>query len=119
MVGLNLDSKAKLTIVLDAQPDSRQNFRFTGDLGDFILDDGSDRDSWTNTAVFEGLLVGEAQSVVMDVPPFWYLTDISCDAADALVVLNRSSVTVTPGFREEICTFTTKLTSAIWAIRLQ
>ncbi|MEZ4641001.1 MAG: SdrD B-like domain-containing protein [Caldilineaceae bacterium] len=52
----------------------------------------------------------------MDVPPFWYLTDISCDAADALVVLNRSSVTVTPGFREEItCTFTTKLTSAIWA----
>ena len=115
LIGLDLNSKAKLTIVLDAQPDSRLNFTFTGDLGDFTLDDGNDGDAFTNTAVFEDLLPGETQDVVINVPPLWYLTDISCNSNNARVSLNKSSVSVTPAFREEItCTFTTQLTAVIW-----
>ncbi|MBI1298243.1 ExeM/NucH family extracellular endonuclease [bacterium] len=115
VVGLNLDSNATLTIVLDAQPDSRLNFQFTGNLGDFILDDGNDDDAYSNSKVFENLPTGEPQSVVLNVPSLWYLTDISCDSPNVRVSLNRFSATVTPTLGEDItCTFTTKLTAVVW-----
>jgi hypothetical protein len=96
-----------VTIIKDAQPNSRDNIHFTGDLGNFHLDDASpdDRDPFSRSQTFA---VGPGVYIVTEqVPNGWLLTNISCDpAASAAVDLVNHQVTITVADDSAItCTF--------------
>lgn len=65
-----------LTIVKDAVPDSAQDFSFSGDLGDFALDDDADG-TLPNSFTADNLETGD-YSVTESMPATWTLTGISC-----------------------------------------
>jgi len=101
-------AKGTINIVVDSLPDSRQNFRFAGDLDRFRLDDiiPDDDDSYGKTATF---IVNAGPSTVEElVPQGWYVTNIACtngdawDGMTARVTLNLAGQTnVTCTFRNE------------------
>ncbi len=107
LVGLNLDSTAYITIVKDARPDSRRNFRFYGDLGKFKLDDitPQDNDPYDSSITFA--VEPGSYAVFEKVPRRWHLTDIVCDPAGAGAVdLANHGVTITVAPRRSVtCTF--------------
>ncbi|MCC6458018.1 MAG: pullulanase-type alpha-1,6-glucosidase [Caldilineaceae bacterium] len=96
-----------ITIVLDTQPNSRQNFRFTGGLGNFRLDDvvPDDRDPFSQTKTF-AVEPGD-YTVTEHVPGKWLLTEIRCDpAASAAVDLANNQVTIAVAAGSHVtCTF--------------
>jgi hypothetical protein len=100
------DGKAEITIVVNAAPDSRRNFRFDGDLGDFKLDDASrdeedDEDAGKSFEVSPGVYnVGEL------VPHRWLLVNILCQGGNTLVNLAGEFVAITAAAGDDItCTF--------------
>ncbi len=107
LVGLNLDSTAYITIVKDARPDSRRNFRFDGDLGKFKLDDitPQDNDPYDSSITFA--VEPGSYTVFEKVPRRWHLTDIVCNPAGAGAVdLANHQVTITVAPRRSVtCTF--------------
>jgi 5-hydroxyisourate hydrolase-like protein (transthyretin family) len=108
-----LDAKLKrdkgtLNIVVDSIPDSRQNFRFAGDLGKFRLDDitPDDGDAFGNTATF--VVDAGPYTVEEIIPQGWYVANIACTNGDTWdwqnprVTLNLAGQTnVTCTFRNE------------------
>ncbi|MFZ4659689.1 MAG: MSCRAMM family protein [Caldilineaceae bacterium] len=108
-----LDAKLKrdkgtINIVVDSIPDSRQNFRFAGDLGKFRLDDitPDDSDAFGNTATF--VVDAGPYTVEEIIPQGWYVANIACTNGDAWdwqtprVTLNLAGQTnVTCTFRNE------------------
>ncbi|MDQ3249468.1 MAG: hypothetical protein M3Q45_09740, partial [Chloroflexota bacterium] len=104
-----------ITIVKDAQPDSRRNFRFKGDLGIFRLNDRGDDDSddEVNTRTFE---VEPGVYTVTESPvAHWYLTQIVCDAPGSDVAdLEAYSVAITVMAGQQItCTFVNQYEGAV------
>ena len=108
-----LDAKLKrdkgtINIVVDSIPDSRQNFRFAGDLGKFRLDDitPDDGDAFGNTATF--VVDAGPYTVEEIIPQGWYVNNIACTNGDTWdwqtprVTLNLAGQTnVTCTFRNE------------------
>jgi len=72
-----------LTIVKDAVPDSAQDFSFSGDLGDFDLDD--DADGTLPNSFTADNLTADDYSVTESQPATWTLTDVSCSDAEGSV----------------------------------
>ncbi len=111
----------ELRIVKDADPADGTDFGFTGDLGDFTLDDADpdDGDAVGPDAVFPAAL-DTPVTVSELVPAGWELTDITCDEGpirdpdgfdqtDVTVDLASQSITATFGdlfARQVSCTFT-------------
>lgn len=71
-----------ITITLQAEPTSRQDFRFHGDLGDFALDQPGldDGDPLSQTATFT--VTPGIYQVSEETPVTWHLRTIRCSLAD-------------------------------------
>lgn len=98
---------AVITITVQAQPASRQDFRFHGDLGDFQLDsaDASDGDTLTDSTTFT--VAAGVYTVTEAVPLTWQLRQITCTPralAQIDLRTGRTILTVTGGERLH-CTF--------------
>lgn len=97
-----------VTIVKDAQPNSRRNFRFAGDLGEFRLDNvlPDDADGYDKSQTFT--LAPGVYQVAEQVPGTWMLAGIACDPS-ASAVLDPAShqVSITLSGDDHVtCTFT-------------
>ena len=99
---------ANLTIVLDAQPESKTNFTFKGTLGLFRLDDSlpDDGDGYTQRKTF----VVEPGNYTITQQPLvaWPLMAITCDPTSSGVVdlvNGKVTLTMTTGVNVT-CTFT-------------
>ena len=108
-----------ITIIKDAVPDDPQDFDFTGDLGNFSLDDDADP-TLPNSGTFTRDL--GTYNVAETVPPSWDLDDISCttnDPNDTTVVnVPGGSVTIDLDGGEDItCTFTNTKPGTITIIK--
>lgn len=98
---------ATITIIKDAQPDNRRNFSFSGDLGNFRLDNpkSDDGDAYGTTksvGVNPGVYtVSEAAA------PGWFVSNILCTpAANATVNLSTRQVQITSATDQNVtCTF--------------
>ena len=78
-----------ITIIHDAQPDSPQAFEFTGDLGDFTLDDDG---GGPNSQTFTGVLPG-TYAVIELIPEDWTLTAITCVDPDGETTVDLAAAT--------------------------
>jgi hypothetical protein len=107
--------KARITIEVEAQPDSVQNFRFSGGLGSFSLDNANPDD---NDGVAKLRTFSKAPNtyvISQTVPNGWVLAGIACTpAAKAQVDLAAKRVTVTAAAGDNItCTFTDQRTARV------
>jgi len=97
-----------ITIVNDAQPDKKLDFRFTGSLGAFRLDDvqPDDGDLYRERKTFT--VTTGIYTVTERVPDGWQLATIACDPVAAGVVdlsTQRVAITVAAG-AQVTCRFT-------------
>ena len=98
-----------ITIVKDAAPDDAQDFSFTGDVGDFDLDDDDDP-TLPNSSDFVRA-VGSYQ-VTESPPADWNLAVIRCDDPDGETTtdLGAGTATIDLDLGEHVtCTFTNTL----------
>jgi hypothetical protein len=98
---------AVITIRLEAQPTSRQDFRFQGNLGDFRLDQAApdDGDPVTQTATFT--VPAGIYTITEAAPQSWHLRTITCNpAAQTALDLRTGQVTLTVRDGDQLhCTF--------------
>jgi hypothetical protein len=107
---------ATITIALDAQPDNPRNFRFFGDLGQFMLTDrGGNPHPQIPTERTFAVEPGTYQ-VGEQVPHLWHLTAIECDpAGPALVDLAAATVSITLAAGDSVtCTFVNQFAAQLW-----
>ena len=98
---------ATITILVDAVPASKQNFRFQGTLGAFRLDDAdpNDKDAYQQSRTFT---VSPGTHRVQElVPQQFYLTQISCTpTATAVITLATGTANITVQGGDTVsCTF--------------
>lgn len=105
--GQNPTPLAVITITLQAQPASQQDFRFHGDLGDFSLDQAGldDGDTITQTITFS--VTPGVYTVTAEVPLTWHLRQLDCTPADQTqVTLLTGQATLTLHEGDQMyCTF--------------
>lgn len=98
---------AVITFTLKAEPGSRQDFRFHGDLGDFSLDqaDADDGDTITETITFT--VTPGVYIITQETPKTWLMSAISCSPrALGQINLTLGKVTLTVQAGEHVhCTF--------------
>jgi hypothetical protein len=98
---------AMITIALDVQPDSRTNFRFTGNLGAFYLDDiaPSDGDAYGSSKTFT--VPAGAYTVTEAVPSGWVIANINCNPpANTIADLTQNQIAISAASGANItCTF--------------
>lgn len=101
-------TQARITLMLDAQPNSTQNFRFSTTLGNFQLDDATPDDGDAQPRQQRFTVDPGAYTFTAQTPQSWFLTAIQCNpAAKAAVALARQQVTVTVVAGDDVtCTFT-------------
>ena len=107
---------ATITIVKDAQPNSKTNFRFSGDLGAFRLDDitPDDRDQYPKQATFT--VAPGLYTVAESVPNNMQLNITCTPTANGTVDLAQSRVAIRVAAAEQVsCTFTNQLNATIRA----
>lgn len=96
-----------ITIVLDTQPDSKTNFKFTGGLATFVLDDSTadDGDRHTNSKRF--IVTPGAYTITEENLNGWFVTSITCTpTAKGIVDLVNRQVTINAAPNDNItCTF--------------
>jgi hypothetical protein len=98
--------RPQITIVVEAEPESRRNFIFGGDLGAFKLDDprNGDDDKVRKRRHFR--VDPGTYNVGEDVPYRWILRDIQCEGGSTTVNLAGAFVTIVANLDDEItCTF--------------
>jgi len=103
----DLNALSVITIRVQAEPPSRQDFRFHGDLGDFRLDQASpdDEDDITQSITFT--VTPGVYTVTAELPLTWHLGQIDCTPADqAQVTLLTGQATLTLQAGDQMdCTF--------------
>ncbi|MDY6876711.1 MAG: GEVED domain-containing protein [Chloroflexota bacterium] len=97
-----------ITIVKETDPDGGTGFDFTGDLGDFGLDDG-------DSQVFSNLLPDD-YDVTEIVPAGWDLDSVVCTGGDSDPISNGVQVHLDPD-EAIICTFTNIQLGAISIVK--
>ncbi|MCE7983451.1 MAG: pullulanase-type alpha-1,6-glucosidase [Caldilinea sp. CFX5] len=103
-----------ITIALEAQPQTRRNFRFDGDLGQFKLDNPTtdDGDRYQHSATFT--VEPGRYTVAAELPASWSLTAIRCNNGNSSVDLAEEKVTIAVTTGEQVtCTFTNQQRSAL------
>jgi hypothetical protein len=98
---------ARITIAVDAQPDSIQDFRFSGGLGNFRLDDANPTDGDAYGVSKSFTVQPGTYAVKEQIPKTWYLAAINCSpAGGATVNLATGSVTLNVAAGANVtCTF--------------
>jgi len=119
VVNTQPSAPSRITIIKDAQPDSKQNFRFQGALGTFRLDDPA-TDDGDNKHREESFTVNEGAYLVREVSNRrWQLTAINCSSdtentIPATLDLANGQVTINLRQSEKItCTFVSERFSKI------
>lgn len=103
---------AQIMIIEDAQPNAKQNFRFDGDLGSFLLDDPDtdDGDAYgrEHTITSSSNATGNLYTVRQRAARGWRIAAISCiPAAAATVDLPTGTAQITADAGQTVmCTFT-------------
>jgi hypothetical protein len=99
--------QGSITIVKDAIPDDEQDFHFSGDLGEFILDDDGGADNtYTNSATFYNLQAGN-YDVTESVPAGWSLSIDGAPQTDSTANISlgpSENVTITFTNTKQLCT---------------
>lgn len=100
-------SQARITLLLDAQPDSIQNFRFTAALENFQLDDATPDDNDAMQRQQRFIVDPGVYTFTAKTPKTWFLTAIQCDpTANGAVDLTNGTVTITVVAGDDVtCTF--------------
>ncbi len=104
-----------ITLIKDAQPNAPRNFRFSGGLGVFVLDDANpdDGDAYVGSKSFT---VSPGSYIVTEsAATGWPLTSIACNpAASATVNLANRRVTINAGAGASVtCTFINSRTATL------
>lgn len=107
-------NKGRLDILVDAQPDSGQNFNFFSSFGDFTLDDQpvGDGDGFGNKKTFQ-LTAGGPYAFSASFPQEWQLQAINCSGTGRQktdVAGKTLEVTLAKG-NAMVCTFVVAYTS--------
>jgi uncharacterized repeat protein (TIGR01451 family)/LPXTG-motif cell wall-anchored protein len=101
----NSRDTGSITIVKDAQPNAAQDFRFTGNLGEFYLDDDSNA-TLSNTKVFSNLETGTyTVTEPNDFPGTWDLESVTCIGGSDAEGNNRNAVIKLEKGENVTCTF--------------
>jgi len=87
-----------VNIVKKTNPSGGAGFQFTGDLGDFILDDGGSK-------TFSNLGAGD-YDVTETLPPEWDLDSVICTGGNTTPINNGVTIHLDPGGEDVTCTFT-------------
>ena len=96
-------STGTIKIVLDAAPNSSQNFGFTGDTGSFALDDDNNNTLPSSRTV---TLAPGTYDVTQGTVAGWSLTGLSCTTGEVTDIPTRTAtITLTAG-ENVVCTFT-------------
>lgn len=113
------DAAAMVTIIKDARPDARRNFRYTGVLGDFVLDDPTIDDDDAYGSI-QQIPVASGQYLIKEMAARgWHLQAIDCnDGADATVDvaidIEQGAVALTiEGDASVTCTFVSERQSLL------
>ena len=107
-------TESSITITLATEPQSSRNFRFTGDLGNFLLDDGRADENDAVTSTLTKVVTPGVYVVKEQVPASWRLLEIVCTAGSAVVDLRADTATITMAEGEQVaCTFFNKQRSTI------
>jgi hypothetical protein len=96
-------TNGNITIILNAVPNSSQDFGFTGDLGAFTLDDDS------NVALSNSRSVSLPPgnySVTQDAVTGWSLTGLSCNTGESTSIPTRTATITLAAGDNTTCTFT-------------
>ena len=112
-VPLAIAFTATITVVLDMQPNSNANLAFTGDLGNFQLDDPTtdDGDTYTTTKQF---IVSPGAYIVAAIVPTPYVARVSC--IGSVTRIGRSAVSLSLSATQQVvCTFTNQRPGQITA----
>lgn len=98
---------AVITLTLKAEPESRQDFRFHGDLGNFSLDQAAPDDGDTITETITFTVTPGVYTITQETPKTWLMSAISCSPrALGQVNLTIGKVTLTVQAGERVhCTF--------------
>ncbi len=97
-----------ISIVKDAAPDDSQDFHFSGDLGNFSLDDDSDP-TLPNTATFQNQGPGTYSVSEVSIPVGWNLSSIVCNDPDGGTTTDLGTATANIDLDAGegiVCTFT-------------
>jgi len=100
--------QGSITIVKDAVPDDAQDFSFSGDLGDFTLDDDANA-TLPNSATFSGLAPGAYNVSEASIPAGWNLSSIVCNDPDGGTTTDLGTATASIDLDADegiVCTFT-------------
>ncbi len=98
---------ATITIGIDAVPDSIQNFRFTGGLGNFSLDDANPADGDTVQRTRTVSRPAGVYTVTPTLPTGWFLANVACTPPAQAQVSANGQVVLTVANGDAItCTFT-------------
>jgi len=105
---------AHITITLDTTPASNRNFRFTGDLGNFLLDHGRPNESDAVVNTVSKTVTPGVYRVTEAVPASWRLLDLTCTGGSTSVDLRQATATITVAAGEQVsCTFFNKQRSTV------
>lgn len=106
--------RPRITIVVEAEPKSRRNFIFGGDLGDFKLDDPRPNDN-DKVRKRKSFRVDPGTYNVGEVVPYrWILRDITCEGGNTTPNVAGAFVTINANLDDEItCTFFNQRDSAL------
>lgn len=101
------ESSAKLTIIVQVEPKSIQNFRFTINGNPLFLDDAPEDDGDAYQDRFTATLPEGNYVLSEDVPHTWFLTNIGCtlDSAVEMTINNPDVQLNMPKDADVTCTF--------------
>lgn len=101
------ETTAVITVTVKAQPASRQDFRFHGDLGNFSLDQATPDDGDPVTEAVTFTVAPGVYAITQETPQSWLLSAISCSPrALGQINLPTGKVTLTVQASERVqCTF--------------
>jgi len=97
-----------ISIVKDAAPDDPQDFDFSGDLGNFFLDDDTDP-TLPNTVTFQNQAPGTYSVSEVSIPAGWNLSSIVCNDPDGGTTTDLGTATANIDLDAGegiVCTFT-------------
>ena len=102
-----VEATAVITLTLKAEPGSRQDFRFHGDLGDFSLDQAVPDDGDTITETITFTVTPGVYAISQETPTTWLMSAISCTPralGQVNLAIGKVTLTVAAGARVQ-CTF--------------
>jgi hypothetical protein len=95
-----LSTSAIITVTLQANPASQQDFRFHGDLGDFSLDHSDLNDEDTVTQIITFSVAPGTYRLIEEVPITWHLSQIDCsltNQVDVRLITGEALLTLNAG----------------------